>query len=132
MPEQKTIKRARRGAREGKSASTQAASKRGLRKVRQAKRKLQRAVGRQYTVSRRRSRATLGALKHEGRGAASTRAISRRIRSTVRRRGSAAARKVTRIKGAMKRIAATRRGTHSSLSPRIRNLARSWRIHHNH
>lgn len=37
-------------------------------------------------VSRRRSRATLRALKHEGRGAASTRAISRQTHAAARRR----------------------------------------------
>ena len=53
-------------------------------------------------VSRRRSRATLGALRHERRGSASTRAISKQTRSAARRRTStqrsAAARKAARTR----------------------------------
>src|SRR5882724_3377847 len=119
MPEHSTIERARRDARAGKSASTQAGEfvreefhhvregKHGARSAKQAiaiglskarragvklpppargqSPKVRRQAQRDYErgqhgnghVSRRRSRATLGALKHEGRGAASTRAISR-------------------------------------------------------
>ena len=55
-------------------------------------------------VSRRRSRATLGALKHEGRGAASAVAISRQARGSARRRSraarSAAAHKAARTRKA--------------------------------
>jgi len=179
MPEHKTIERARRDARRGKSPSTQAGEfvreefhhiregkhgarsprqaiaiglskarragvrlsppKSGSRKVRrQARRELQRASGGQHRVSRRRSRATLGALKREGRGAASTRAISRQTRSAARRRSpanrSVAARKAARTRHPIKRMVAARRitRTRSSLSNRVRTLARSWRIRHHH
>jgi Family of unknown function (DUF6496) len=54
-------------------------------------------------VSRKRSRATLRALKHEGHRAASTRAISRQTRAAARHRSSAerstAARRAVRTKG---------------------------------
>src|SRR5438105_222521 len=87
---------------------------------RQAKRDTAKARHGRHTVSRRRSRATLGALKREGRGAASTRAISRQTRTAAQRRGpasrSVAARKAAR--------------TRSGLSNRVRTLARSWRIRH--
>ena len=177
MPEQKTIKRARQDAREGKSPSTQAGEfvreefhhvregkhgarspqqaiaiglskarragvplsppKRGSSRVRrQARRDMTR--GRHGQVSRRRSRATLGALKREGRGAASTRAISRQTRSAARRRSpasrSAAARKAARTKSPLRRIVAAGRTvrTRSRLSNRVVTLARSWRIRHRH
>src|SRR5207247_1155421 len=62
-------------------------SSRGSAKVRrQATRDLAKGRRRNKTVSRRRSRATLGALKREGRGAASTRAISRQTRRASRQR----------------------------------------------
>jgi len=54
-------------------------------------------------VSRRRSRATLGALRREGQRAGSTRAISRQTHNAARRRTSsersAAARRTARTKG---------------------------------
>jgi hypothetical protein len=132
MPEQKTLERARRDAREGKAPSTQAGEfvreefhhiregKHGARSSRQAiaiglskarragvklpppargkvsakvRRQAERdsesgRVGR-HSVSRRRSRATLLALKRESRTAASTRAISRQShRAAWRRSGS--------------------------------------------
>lgn len=54
-------------------------------------------------VSRRRSRAVLGALKREGHGAATTRAISRQVHRSAIRRGpklrSAAAQRAVHTKG---------------------------------
>lgn len=115
---------------------------------RQAQRDLAKGQRGRKTVSRRRSRATLGALKHEGRGAASTRAISRQTRNAARRRSSSSrsssARMAVRTKGhaglvAAGRKAARTRAHHrrrsttmrirkggSMLSPRVRRLARDW------
>lgn len=56
---------------------------------RQAERDLAKGQRGQRKVSRRRSRATLGALKREGRGAGSTRAISQQAHHTARQRGPA-------------------------------------------
>ena len=64
------------------------------------------------TTSRRRSRATSGALKREGHAAASTDALAEQARRTARRRGprarSQAARKAARTKGAAGRSTAAR------------------------
>ena len=126
MPEQKTLRRARRDRAQGKSASTQAgefvreemhhiregkhgarsakqAIAIGLSKARRAGVKLgsprhasaktrhqaaldTRAARRHTRPSRTRSRATLTALKREGRSAASHRALSRHARSAARSR----------------------------------------------
>jgi len=65
------------------------------------------------TTSRRRSRATSGALKREGRAAASHEALSRHAASSARRRGSAdrhrAAEKAVRTKGSEGRKRAARK-----------------------
>ncbi len=70
-------------------------------------------------VSRRRSRATLGALQREGRQAASTRAISRQTHAAARRRTaserSAAAHEAVRTKGSAGLSAAGR----TAARPRI-------------
>lgn len=64
-------------------------------------------------VSRRRSRATTGALKREGRAAASKKALSRQATGASRRRTaaerSAAARKAARTKGPQQRSAAAKK-----------------------
>jgi hypothetical protein len=127
MPEKRTLQRARRDARQGKAASTQAgefvreeihhirqgklgaaSAKRaiaiGLSKARRAGVKLKppargrvsektrRSAASAYRkgqrgekVSARRSRARLKALRKEGRGAASHRALSRQTRGATRR-----------------------------------------------
>jgi hypothetical protein len=63
--------------------------------------------------SRTRSRAVLGALKREGRGAATRSALARQARQSARRRGptarKAAARKAVATKGAAGRKAAARK-----------------------
>jgi hypothetical protein len=68
-------------------------------------------------TSRRRSRAMQGALRREGRGAASRRALSRQARSAAARRGararSAAARKAVRTKGPRVRAAAARKAAYT-------------------
>jgi hypothetical protein len=65
------------------------------------------------SVSRRRSRATEGALRREGRRAASKKALSKQTRSAARRRTqaqrSAAARRAVRTKGRRGRSAAARK-----------------------
>jgi hypothetical protein len=65
------------------------------------------------TKSRRRSRAVLGALKREGRAAASSQALSRQAKRAAARRSAAersrAARKAVRTKGPAKRKAAARK-----------------------
>src|SRR5439155_26722207 len=122
---------------------------------RQAQRDTARARHGRHTVSRRRSRATLGALKREGRGAASTRAISRQTRRAARRRSpgsrSVAARKAVRTRGrttaSVRRKASqvqrrarttarkvTRLGSRrlTTLSVGVQKLARNWRSHHGH
>jgi len=79
---------------------------------RSAKQALRRA-GSRRKPSARRSRAVRGALKREGRSAASRRALARQARSSARTRGarsrSAAARKAARTKGAAGRSAAARK-----------------------
>lgn len=68
-------------------------------------------------TSPRRSRAIAGALRREGRGAASRRALSRQARATAARRGararSAAARKAVRTKGPRIRTAAARKAAYT-------------------
>jgi Family of unknown function (DUF6496) len=130
MPEKKTMERARKAKREGKSPSTQAgefvreeihhvrSGKHGIRSTKQAiaiglskarkagvklkpprkgsvsERTRHSAVrayragqgGRKSRPSEKRSRATLRALKREGRGAASRTALARQARQAARRR----------------------------------------------
>ena len=133
MPEQKTLERARRDEREGKSASTQAgefvreemehvregkhgarspqqAIAIGLSKARRAGIKLpppsrsktsaktrsqaerdheKGQSGQSHKASPRRSRGVRKALKREGRGSASHKALARHAKASARRRGSA-------------------------------------------
>jgi hypothetical protein len=147
MPEKKTIERARRDKREGKSPSTQAGEfvreeiehvregKHGVRSTKQAiaiglskarragvdlpppkkgtaSAKTRKSAKRAYAVghgaakkttdSAQRSRATTKALKREGHGAASRKALSAQARSAARKRSaasrSAAARKAARTR----------------------------------
>ena len=133
MPEKRTIKRARKDARAGKASTTQAGEfvreeihhirkgKHGARSTKQAiaigLSKARRAgvklgpnpSGKTTKATRRkpsakRSRAISGALKHEGRTAASKQSLSRQTRSAARSRGSQslrkAAAKAVRTKGA--------------------------------
>jgi hypothetical protein len=116
MPEKKTIERAREDAREGKAPSTQAGEfvreemdhiregKHGARNTKQAiaiglskarragvklppnpSGKSEKPSGR--PPSAKRSRAAIGALKREGRSAASRQSLSRQARSTAKARG---------------------------------------------
>jgi hypothetical protein len=110
MPESPTIQRTRNDARAGKSPSTQADEfvreefhhiREGIRlrpPARGQSAKVRRQAARDYEkgqhhdnghVSRRRSRATLVALKREGHHAASARAISRQTHAAAQRRTSA-------------------------------------------
>jgi hypothetical protein len=133
MPEKRTIKRAREDAREGKAPTTQAGEfvreeihhvregKHGARSTKQAiaiglskarragvklgpnpSGKTTKATKRK--PSPRRSRAISGALKREGRSAASSESVSRQARSSARARGrrslKKAAAKAVRTKGA--------------------------------
>jgi hypothetical protein len=145
MPEKRTIQRARKDAREGKSASTQAGEfvreemehirkgKHGARSTKQAiaiglskarragvklaapkagttsertrkqaARNLKKA-GTKKKTSAKRSRALSGALKREGRSAASKKSLSRQAKSSARARGKKslhlAAMKAVRTKG---------------------------------
>jgi hypothetical protein len=89
--------------------------------------KVRRQAGRDYKrgqegnghVSRRRSRATLGALKREGHAAATPRAISRQAHSAARRRTrferSAAARAAVHTKGRAGLAAAGRKAARTRL-----------------
>jgi len=90
-------------AKKATSAQTRAQAKRDIAKGKRPRRK----------VSATRSRAVRGALKREGRKAATKRALAQQARSTARRRSaaqrSAAARKAARTKGAAKRSAAARK-----------------------
>jgi hypothetical protein len=145
MPEKRTLERARKDARAGRSPGTQAGEfvreeiehvregKHGARSTKQAiaiglskarragvelrapepgtssgsvRRKAERdlergAKGTRHT-SRRRSRAVVRALKHEGRSAGSKKALSRHAKVSARQRGSkarsAAARKAARTR----------------------------------
>ena len=67
----------------------------------------------QHAPSRKRARATLGALKREGHAAASHTALSRQAHSAARKRSaasrSAAAKKAARTKGPARRSAAARK-----------------------
>jgi hypothetical protein len=78
----------------------------------QAERDLKKG-GSSHTTSRRRSRAATGALKREGRAAASHEALSRHAESSARRRGSAdrhrAAEKAVQTKGREGRKRAARK-----------------------
>ncbi len=165
MPEKRTVERARRDRREGKSASTQAgefvreemdhiregkhgarSSKQaiaiGLSKARRAgvglkppakgttSEKTRRSAARAYArghgaparakSSTRRSRATLSALKREGQGAASHRALARQATRAESRRPassrSAAAKKASATKGASVRSAAARKAARTRAS----------------
>lgn len=152
MPERKTIERAKRDKREGKSPTTQAgefvreeiehvregkhgarsaaqAIAIGLSKARQAgidvpppraktpgatsARRARRKPASKRPASRRRSRAVSGALKREGRAAATRKALSAQAKTAARKRGaaarSAAARKAAKTKGAAGRSAAARK-----------------------
>ena len=157
MPEKRTIERARKDARQGKSPSTQAGEfvreemhhiregKHGARSTKQAiaiglskarrsgvklrapkkgtasaetrrsaAKDIRKGRGGKKKTSARRSRAVRGALKREGRQAASPRALARQARGAARRRTaasrSASARKASRTKGPAKRSAAARKG----------------------
>ena len=72
-----------------------------------------RAAGTRKQPSPRRARAALTALKHEGRAAASPKALARQARSAARRRPAAArkaaARRAARTKGPQVRRAAARK-----------------------
>jgi hypothetical protein len=74
-----------------------------------------------------RSRAISGALKREGRGAASTQALSRQARSAARRRSAsarkAAARKAVQTKGPARRREAARRAARTRQARRRRAAA---------
>ena len=133
MPEKRTIKRARKDARAGRAATTQAgefvreeihhvregkhgarstkqAIAIGLSKARRAGVKLGPSPSGKTTKatkgrpSAKRSRAISGALKREGRTAASSKSLSRQARSAARTRGRQslrkAAAKAVRTKGA--------------------------------
>jgi hypothetical protein len=88
---------------------------------RKAKRDLRKGAGRKRT-SRKRARATRGALEREGRGAASKKSLGRQAKSAARRRGrsarSAAARKAARTKGPRKRSQAARKAARTRASRR--------------
>jgi Family of unknown function (DUF6496) len=79
-------------------------------------------------TSPRRSRAVRGALRREGRGAASRRALSRQARSAAARRGararSAAARRAIRTKGPRVRAAAARKAAYTRRRQRATIRAR--------
>ena len=126
MPEKRTLKRARRDKRQGKSASTQAGEfvreeihhvregRHGARSARQAIAiGLNKARRAGKAPSPRRSRAVLGALKRERRSSASKRALSRQASRSARLRGARArhkaAMKAVRTKGAAGRRAAARK-----------------------
>jgi len=89
-----------------------AKGKTSARTRRSAQRDVARGRSRKKT-STRRSRATLGALRREGRAAGSHRALARQAHSAARRRGararSAAAQKAVRTKGPRTRSAAARK-----------------------
>jgi hypothetical protein len=165
MPEKRTLERARRDRREGKSASTQAGEfvreemdhiregKHGARSTKQAiaiglskarrsgvdlkpprkgttSEKTRRTASRAYArghgaparvkSSARRSRATMSALKREGRGAASHRALSSQASRAASRRSassrSATAKKASATKGASARSAAARKAARTRAS----------------
>ena len=156
MPDKRTIQRARKDARRGKSASTQAgefvreemdhirkgkhgarstrqAIAIGLSKARRAGVKLKppkagatstrtrtqaardlRKAGAKKKVSAKRSRAVRGALKREGRSAASKKSLSRQAKTSARKRGKKslhlAAKKAVRTKGPVELRRAAQKG----------------------
>jgi len=165
MPEKRTLERARRDRREGKSASTQAGEfvreemehiregKHGARSTKQAiaiglskarrsgvglkppakgttsentRKSAARAYARGHGAparaksSAKRSRATMTALKREGRSAASHRALSTQASRAASRRSassrSATARRASATKGAAKRSAAARKAARTRAS----------------
>jgi hypothetical protein len=77
-----------------------------------------------HSVSRKRSRAVTGVLKHEGHAAASKPALARQARSAARRRTaaerSAAAKKAVRTKGPSERSAAARKAARTRARKRAR------------
>ena len=142
MPEKETLEKSRRAKRSGKSPSTQAGpfveeeiehvreGKHGARSTKQAiaiglskarrsgvhlpQRKGSPSFSRtKKKTSRTRSRAVRGALKREGRSAASSRALSRQAHAASRRRTAAdrsrAAKRGVRTKGAAGRSSAARK-----------------------
>ncbi|MGD0669893.1 MAG: DUF6496 domain-containing protein [Bryobacteraceae bacterium] len=149
MPEKRTIQRARKDARAGKAPSTQAGEfvreelhhvqegKHGARNTKQAiaigLSKARRAgvklgpnpSGKTTKATRRkpaakRSRAISGALKREGRSAASTQSLSRQARGSARARGRQslrnAAAKAVRTKGAAGLKRAAQKAAHTRRS----------------
>jgi Family of unknown function (DUF6496) len=158
MPEKRTIQRARKDARQGKAPTTQAgefvreemhhirggkhgarSSKQaiaiGLSKARRAGVKLGPNPSGKTTrpssrkPSAKRSRATSGALKKEGRSAASRKSLSRQARQTARARGrrnlQKSAAKAARTKGAAGRKRAARKAANTRKSSSTRNTART-------
>jgi hypothetical protein len=159
MPEKRTVQRARKDKREGKSASTQAGEfvreemehirrgKHGARSTRQAiaiglskarragvklkppkagatsERARKQAVrnlkiaGTTKKTSARRSRAVSGALKREGRTAASKKSLSKQAKTSARTRGKKslhlAAMKAVRTKGPVELKRAARKAAHT-------------------
>ena len=121
MPDQKTVKRARRDKAEGKAPSTQAGEfvreemahirerKHGARSAKQAiaigLSKARRA-GVKLPAPKTGTKATKTALKKEGSAVASPKALSRHAKAAARRRGpakrSAAAKKAARTRAAKK------------------------------
>jgi len=155
MPEKRTIEKARKDRREGKSPTTQAgefvreevhhirqgkhgarstkqAIAIGLSKARRAGVKLGAPPGSKAkkttkrraatTPSKRRARATKGALEREGRGAASPRALAEQAKTAAARRSpakrSAAARKAVRTKGPARRSAAAKKAARTRAAAR--------------
>jgi hypothetical protein len=108
MSESSTIQREREDARAGKSPSTQAGEfvREEFHHIREGKhgaRSTKQTIAIGLSKARRRSRATLGALRREGRQLASPLEISRQTHAAARRRTSAersaAAQKAVRTKG---------------------------------
>ena len=87
---------------------------------RQAQRDLQRGRHPELPVSRRRSRAVLGALKHEGHAAATTQAISRQTHQAAVRRSSRSrsesAQRAVHTKGCAGLVAAARKAARTRKS----------------
>jgi hypothetical protein len=156
MPEKRTIARARKDARAGKSPSTQAGEfvreemhhvrggKHGARNTKQAiaiglskarrsgvklglnpSGKTTRPSSRKPSVKR--SRATSGALKKEGRTAASRKSLSRQARQTARTRGrrslQKSAAKAVRTKGAAGRKRAAQKAARTRKAASTRKAA---------
>lgn len=89
---------------------------------RKAERDLEKGAQGKTSVSRRRAKATLGALQHEGSAAASPTALARQGRAAARQRSpaerSAAARKGAETKGAAGRSAAARKAAQTRAARR--------------